>query len=459
MRLLRNISAFWIALALLAPCPCGAYDNIYVHPYITEQAFDIWPNDTDHEIYTYLGLGYRDTGSSCSNAYQGTMITEGAKEEDDYDPVSGACNNTDFSGYYHHFYNPDNSDDDTNGLYGYPGALYNAKIYWQRALDYYSDTSTRGLAYWYLGRIAHLVGDITVPAHSHLDAHPAIINPDSYENHVTSHYEDWSSSNAKALGDLPAYSTLDEIFYNLAERSQYFPSDDVAGNTTNTEASWFTGWPDPAGWVISATDRYIKAENCEKIGDYMMPLAMQYTAALYRLFWQTVHPGEVDFSGSPRSAAVPVNVTFLDLSTNNATSWLWDFGDGATSSLKNPTHTYDSSGYYSVTLYATGADGTLAITKDNYINAGACSNSHIRIDGMLSSYSAIQDAYDSLSGGETVQIHAFVFSEALSLQKNISVKLQGGFDCGYSANSGFTTINGSLTIKGGTVTAEKLLIK
>lgn len=49
--------------------------------------------------------------------------------------------------------------------------------------------------------------------------------------------------------------------------------------------------------------------------------------------------------------------------TNNATSWSWDFGDGTTSTEKNPVHVYTDGGYYDAVLTATDASGT-TITKD-----------------------------------------------------------------------------------------------
>jgi PKD repeat protein len=51
-------------------------------------------------------------------------------------------------------------------------------------------------------------------------------------------------------------------------------------------------------------------------------------------------------------------VSFTDTSTNNPTSWLWDFGDGATSTQRNPSHTYASANTYSVTLTATNGGGS-----------------------------------------------------------------------------------------------------
>ena len=79
-------------------------------------------------------------------------------------------------------------------------------------------------------------------------------------------------------------------------------------------------------------------------------------------------PPVADFSGSPVSGNEPLTVTFTDLSTNNPTSWSWDFGDGATSTAQNPTHTY-SAGTYDVTLTATNAYGSNTVTKVAYITA------------------------------------------------------------------------------------------
>ena len=46
----------------------------------------------------------------------------------------------------------------------------------------------------------------------------------------------------------------------------------------------------------------------------------------------------------PPRAQFPLPVQFTDTSTGGPTSWAWDFGDGATSNLANPTHTYAAAG-------------------------------------------------------------------------------------------------------------------
>ena len=64
---------------------------------------------------------------------------------------------------------------------------------------------------------------------------------------------------------------------------------------------------------------------------------------------------------------MPLTVSFTDQSTGSPTSWKWYFGDGNTSTEKNPVHTYNKSGRYSVTLTASNANGSNALTKTGYI--------------------------------------------------------------------------------------------
>lgn len=52
-----------------------------------------------------------------------------------------------------------------------------------------------------------------------------------------------------------------------------------------------------------------------------------------------------------------MEVTFTDLSTGFPASWLWDFGNGGTSTLQNPTAFYSTGGVFSVTLITTNGGG------------------------------------------------------------------------------------------------------
>jgi Zn-dependent metalloprotease len=69
----------------------------------------------------------------------------------------------------------------------------------------------------------------------------------------------------------------------------------------------------------------------------------------------------------------PAEVQFINNSTN-ASFYLWDFGDNTSSSLPNPVHTYQDTGYYTVSLsvwdtsYLCGTSDTNVLTKTNYIH-------------------------------------------------------------------------------------------
>ncbi len=61
-------------------------------------------------------------------------------------------------------------------------------------------------------------------------------------------------------------------------------------------------------------------------------------------------------------------ISFSDLSANAPNAWLWKFGDGQTSTLQNPTHTYNANGTYTVILKAYNTYGNDSVTKTNYIS-------------------------------------------------------------------------------------------
>lgn len=73
------------------------------------------------------------------------------------------------------------------------------------------------------------------------------------------------------------------------------------------------------------------------------------------------------FTALPVSGEAPLTVAFSDLSTGEVTGWHWDFGDGITSDLQNPSHSYNNPGMYDVTLVVTGKSGEERVFKPGYI--------------------------------------------------------------------------------------------
>jgi PKD repeat protein len=79
-------------------------------------------------------------------------------------------------------------------------------------------------------------------------------------------------------------------------------------------------------------------------------------------------PGPMaNFIAAPLSGFAPLNVTFSDTSTGAPTNWAWNFGDGNTSTIENPGHTYAGPGNYSVSLTAGNQLGNSTKTNTNYI--------------------------------------------------------------------------------------------
>ncbi|WP_292372030.1 PGF-pre-PGF domain-containing protein [Methanosarcina sp. UBA411] len=64
------------------------------------------------------------------------------------------------------------------------------------------------------------------------------------------------------------------------------------------------------------------------------------------------------FSASPISGKVPLGVTFTDNNMDTSTVLKWDFGDGATSTEKNPEHIYSNIGTYTVSLTESNSVGS-----------------------------------------------------------------------------------------------------
>lgn len=79
----------------------------------------------------------------------------------------------------------------------------------------------------------------------------------------------------------------------------------------------------------------------------------------------------VDFTADPRSGPAPLEVRFGDATVGEADAWSWDFGDGATSTQRDPSHTYVGPGSYTVVLEVTGPAGSNQKRKGDFIQVTA----------------------------------------------------------------------------------------
>ncbi|MFC1521793.1 hypothetical protein ACFL6Y_05245 [Elusimicrobiota bacterium] len=256
------------------------------HQWIAFQARATW---TTPEIDSYLPPAWSDNVPELDKY----MILYGSRMEDD-DFGKDACYPhktcfpclgwTDSSTkdavshpYCHHYWNTTGTSepDPDAGLY-YLGVQWDssykrAQVLWDDKVIPSYKAGNKKDAYYWLGRVAHLLIDTSVPAHTHLDVH---ILGDSYEGYVKDHYRAW-----KGEGSPTPALTLKELFHSMAEMADDFDSDHKDGEIDKGSRN-----------VCKTGKCGVSKENCRIIGDVLMPQAMRHTAALYKLFWETTHP-------------------------------------------------------------------------------------------------------------------------------------------------------------------------
>ncbi|MET1063489.1 MAG: PKD domain-containing protein [Arthrobacter sp.] len=85
------------------------------------------------------------------------------------------------------------------------------------------------------------------------------------------------------------------------------------------------------------------------------------------------------FDATALSGKAPLNVSFTDTSIGAPTSWAWAFGDGGTSTTRNPSYTYTTPGTYTATLTATNAGGSTTASKTITVSPGSTPSSGITV--------------------------------------------------------------------------------
>lgn len=75
------------------------------------------------------------------------------------------------------------------------------------------------------------------------------------------------------------------------------------------------------------------------------------------------------FTANTTSGNYPLTVSFTDQTSGGPMNWYWEFGDGNTDTVQNPTHVYASMGTYSVMLVVGNMSGYDTIIKTDYIDA------------------------------------------------------------------------------------------
>lgn len=128
------------------------------------------------------------------------------------------------------------------------------------------------------------------------------------------------------------------------------------------------------------------------------------------------------------------------------------------------TYVYDELNRLRRAEYVDGT--TIEYTYDEVGNrrevivSNACSVPVAKIGDI--SYPSIQAAYNAATDGSTIKCRNLRFTENLTINRNITVTLEGGYNCAFTTNSGAQTpIKGSITTTsgGGTITIGNFIIE
>lgn len=219
---------------------------------------------------------------------------------------------------------------------------------------------------------------------------------------------------------------------------QYLNGTTVTLTATPGLSSSFSGW----------------SGDCSGTGDCVLTMnAGRSVTANFAIL-----PPIADFSASVVTGSAPLIVVFSDTSINGPVAWLWNFGDGNTSTQRNPTHVYEQDGIYTVSLTATNASGSDLMIKTDYISADICANLPVKVNDVY--YANIQAAYnDSRLNGDIIEVQAGSLTEGLVFDQNVSFTLVGGKNCEYTAAASASTVHGMITVSNGTVVVENLVIQ
>ncbi|GAB7017112.1 hypothetical protein JCM10550A_24820 [Methanogenium cariaci] len=163
-------------------------------------------------------------------------------------------------------------------------------------------------------------------------------------------------------------------FYLRSDDGSVLWIDNVADTDPVVIDNWGNGYHSPktksASLSLSKGKHPIRIKMTENEGKAVLHLEWESATIPRQVVESFCYvPGGLaaDFSAAPRSGFGPLTVQFTDLSLGNITSWAWDFGDGETSPLQHPEHSYTTPGRYNVSLTVTDSVTSATEVKEEYI--------------------------------------------------------------------------------------------
>ncbi len=174
---------------------------------------------------------------------------------------------------------------------------------------------------------------------------------------------------------LPSNQTITFSFWSRSNSASYLESFNVKLATSGTDVGDFSNL---LGSVTAASAVWTQySYDISSFGGQTVTIAIQNISVDMWYQWvddvlvvaEVTGTGPVaDFIAAPLSGEAPLLVQFSDQSTGSPTSWAWNFGDGGTSNAQNPSHTFNSSGSFSVSLTASNGNGSDTHISPNLVS-------------------------------------------------------------------------------------------
>ena len=166
---------------------------------------------------------------------------------------------------------------------------------------------------------------------------------------------------------------------------------------------------------------------------------------------------KADFTFAPDFGYAPLKVFFEDLSSKNPASWYWEFGDNLMSSVRNPVHIYNNSGFYEIKLTVCNEGGCSDIMK--YLMVFGFSDFIVN-EGVVLYGSQLSFAGNNLMGpGLTMVIQGGLTTDDMNRGSSVDVStvyidgpviLDGGSaGIGSASDPGAIYVNGDMVLGSG----------
>lgn len=162
-------------------------------------------------------------------------------------------------------------------------------------------------------------------------------------------------SNGAPVADHPIFcfagDSINSVFGDAVTNpdGSYSITLDMPAGYTDVAVSTFTGCDPSGGWITTL----VNVVNGQATADFQVcqDSFPPFQNCFVDLYYFPIDTLTFQFNGN-----------YYSFADSNAvgTSYLWDFGDGTTSTDQNPIHTYATGGIYTVLLTVTGEDGCTA---------------------------------------------------------------------------------------------------